>query len=199
MSYVPTPEQALKLVDAYNHEEFHRVHARTVGATMRWFAAKYDPGNEDYWYVVGALHDIDFELYPEQHCVAGIKILARKDVDEGIIHAAMSHGWGLTATPYEPTRQMEKILFAVDELTGIVWAAALVRPSKSTLDMKPKSVKKKFKSEHFAAGCSRKVIRTGAEQLGWTLDELIEQTLAAMQAFEREEKGLLGATVELKG
>jgi predicted hydrolase (HD superfamily) len=110
----------------------------------------------------------------------------------------MSHGWGLTETPFEPTLQMEKILFAVDELTGIIWAAALVRPSKSTLDMKLKSVKKKYKSEHFAAGCSREVISKGAENLGWTLDELIGQTLEAMQAFERSEGGLLGATVALK-
>lgn len=198
MTYVPTPEQALKIVDSYNHEEFHRVHARTVAAAMRWFASKYDPGKEDYWYSVGALHDVDFELYPEQHCVAGVMLLTQKNVDESVIRSAMSHGWGLTETPFEPTLQMEKILFAVDELTGIIWAAALVRPSKSTLDMKLKSVKKKYKSEHFAAGCSREVISKGAENLGWTLDELIEQTLEAMQAFERSEGGLLGATVALK-
>jgi predicted hydrolase (HD superfamily) len=195
--HVPSPEEALELVDRYNAEEYHRVHARIVGAVMRWFAAKYDAGNEDYWYAVGALHDVDFERYPERHCVAGEEILRAEGIDPGVIRSAMSHGWGGTDTPYEPESLMEKVLFATDELTGLIYAAIRMRPSKSTLDMDVKSVKKKFKDKRFAAGCSREVISNGAERLGWTLDELIDQTLQAMQEFERSQGGMPGITVEL--
>ncbi|GHV32234.1 hydrolase [Clostridia bacterium] len=159
-------------------------HARTVSGVMKWFADEYDPGNAEYWAVVGLLHDVDFELYPEEHCVKGEALLRENDVDEGIIRAAMSHGWGLTGTPYEPKLIMEKILFAADELTGLIGAAALMRPSKSCMDLELPSVKKKFKDKKFAAGCSRDVIIQGAESLGWTPDELIERTIAAMRSLE---------------
>ena len=197
VTHVPTRAEALALVDAHNAEEYHRVHARIVGSVMAWYASTYDPGRENYWYVVGALHDVDFEEHPEQHCVAGVDILRAAGVDQGVIRSAMSHGWGLTGTPWEPTEQMEKILYAADELTGLIYAAIRMRPSKSTLDMDLKSVKKKFKDKRFAAGCSREVITDGAERLGWTLDELIVRTLQAMQAFEREQGGMPGITAEL--
>ncbi len=197
MSTIPTPQEALDIVDKYNKEEYHRVHARIVGSVLRWYGRKYEPGNDDLWYAVGALHDVDFELYPDQHCVAGIKILTDEGVDEQVIRSAMSHGWGLTGVQWEPTTLMEKILFASDELTGIIYAAIRMRPSASTLDMDLKSIKKKYKDKKFAAGCSRDVINQGAERLGWTTDELIAQTLEAMQAYERETGGIPGISIEL--
>jgi len=197
MGFIPSPEQARGLADKYNQDEFHRVHARTVGSVLRWYATTYDPDNLDFWYAVGTLHDIDFELYPDEHCVAGQRILAEEGVDESVMRSAMSHGWGQTDVTFEPTTQMEKILFAADELTGLIYAAVRMRPSKSTLDMDLKSIKKKFKDKRFAAGCSRDVIREGAERLGWTLDELMAHTLEAMQNFEREEGGMPGITCEL--
>jgi predicted hydrolase (HD superfamily) len=161
------------------------LHGETVAEVMGWFAQKYDLENIDYWRTVGMLHDIDFGLYPEQHCVKGIELMRDEGIDESIIRSALSHGWGMTETPYEPESIMEKLLFAVDELTGLIGAAALMRPSKSVSDMKLSSLKKKFKDKKFAAGCSRETIAKGAEMLGWELDELLEQTLQAMQATEK--------------
>ena len=178
--------KAWELLRAYNKDHFHLQHALTVEAVMRWFANDLGYGAEaDYWGVVGLLHDIDFELYPEQHCVKCVELLQNGGVPEDMIHAIVSHGYGICAD-VAPEREMEKVLFACDELTGLIWAAALMRPSKSTTDMELKSVKKKFKDKTFAAGCSRDVITRGAEQLGWELDTLIERTLAAMQATEAD-------------
>jgi predicted hydrolase (HD superfamily) len=185
-----TLERAQEILEKYNKEPFHLHHARVVSGVLRWFAAEFDPGNADYWAVVGLLHDVDFELYPEQHCVKGEELLRAEGVDESIIHATMSHGFGiaqpsgLCLNKHEPTHVMEKILFATDELTGLIGAAALMRPSKSVADMELSSVKKKFKDKKFAAGCDRAVITQGAERLGWTLDELLSRTLEAMKNIE---------------
>lgn len=176
--------KAWELLRQYNSDHFHLQHALTVEAVMRYFANALGYGAEaDYWATVGLLHDIDFELYPEQHCVKCVELLKDADVPEDMIHAIVSHGYGLCAD-VAPEREMEKVLFACDELTGLIWAAALMRPSKSTKDMELKSLKKKFKDKKFAAGCSREVIARGAEQLGWELDALLEKTLAAMAATE---------------
>jgi len=170
----------------YNKEAFHIQHGETVSGVMGYFARKHDPGREEYWRIVGLLHDTDFEEYPEEHCVKGIELLRNENVPEDIIKSAMSHGWGLTETPYEPEGVMEKILYAVDELTGLIWATALMRPSRSTMDMEISSVKKKFKDKRFAAGCSRETIKKGAENLGWSLDELINETILAMREVEAD-------------
>jgi len=183
---IPTPAQAREILEKYNKEPFHLRHGETVSGVMGWFAEKHDPNNVDYWRTVGMLHDIDFELYPEEHCVKGIEIMKNEGIDESIIRSAMSHGWGLTKTPYEPENIMEKILFAVDELTGLIGAAALMRPSKSVSDMELSSLKKKFKDKKFAAGCSRETIAKGAEMLGWELDTLLDETLNAMKAIENQ-------------
>jgi putative nucleotidyltransferase with HDIG domain len=172
---------AREILLKYNKEPFHIKHAEIVSRVMRYFAKEYDSANEEMWATAGLLHDVDFELFPEEHCVKGEELLRENGVDEKIIHAAMSHGYGLSSTPYEPTEFMEKILFAVDELTGLIGAAALMRPSKSVQDIEFSSVKKKFKDKKFAAGCSRDVIKLGADNLGWTLDELIEKTILAMR------------------
>lgn len=184
MASIPSPKQAEELLYQYNSEEFHRLHGRTVAGVMRYFAGKYDSGNEDYWYAAGMLHDIDYEQYPEEHCVKGQALLREADVDESLIRSAMSHGWGQTDVQFEPELMMEKVLFAVDELTGLIWAYALMRPEKSTAGMELKSLKKKFKDKKFAAGCSRDTIREGAEKLGWELDRLFSETIAAMQSLE---------------
>ena len=178
MSYIPTPEQALELVKRYNSEPFHIEHAMTVGKVLGNIAAVRDPGIEDYWRAVGILHDIDFEQWPEQHCVKAQELLKELDVDESVIHAVASHGWGLCCD-VEPTRDMEKVLFAVDEFTGLIWAAAKMRPT-GFEGMEAKSVMKKFKDKKFAAGCSRDVITKGAELLGMTVPELADMTLKAM-------------------
>ncbi len=180
MSYIPSPEQALELVKKYNEEPFHIQHAETVSKVLGWFAAKYDPERVEYWKTVGMLHDIDFERYPEQHCVKAVELLRENDVDEGVIHSVVSHGYGLCAD-VEPTEQMEKVLFAVDELTGLIGAAALMRPT-GMEGLGAKSVMKKFKSKGFAAGCSREVIQQGADMLGMELTQLIELTLEAMNS-----------------
>ena len=180
MSYVPTVEQARALVAEYNKEPFHIQHAETVSKVMGEIAKQYDPENVDFWRVVGMLHDIDFEIWPEQHCVKANELLHELDIDEDVIHAAGSHGYGICAD-VEPTKQMEKMLFATDELTGLIGAAALMRPT-GISDMEPKSVMKKFKDKKFAAGCSRDVIRRGAEMLGMELNDLIAMTLDAMRA-----------------
>jgi len=178
---IPTIKQAEEMLAKYNTQLFHLQHGAVVSGVLGWFAKKHDPGNEEYWRVVGMLHDIDFELYPEEHCVKGIEILRNEGVDESIIKAALSHGFGLTETPYEPEVFMEKVLFAIDELTGLIGATALMRPSKSVSDLECSSVMKKFKDKKFAAGCSRDVIRDGAEKLGMTLEELITETILAMR------------------
>ncbi len=175
--------EAYSLLCEYNKEPFHIHHAETVEGVMRWFANQLGYGEDaDFWATVGLLHDLDFEMYPEQHCTKCVEIMRDKELDEKLIHAVASHGWGI-CSDVEPTHQMEKVLYATDELTGLIGAAALMRPSKSVQDMEPKSVKKKFKDKKFAAGCSRDVITKGAEVLGWELDELIAKTLEAMQSF----------------
>ena len=180
MSYIPTPEQAEELVKQYNKEPFHIQHAETVSKVLGEFAKEYDPENVDFWRSVGMLHDIDFELYPEQHCVKANELLHELNIDEDMIHAVISHGYGM-CIDVAPEKYMEKVLFAVDELTGLIGAAALMRPTGMS-DMEAKSVVKKFKDKKFAAGCSRDVIRQGAEMLGMELNELIAKTLDAMRA-----------------
>lgn len=179
-----TREQALALLKQYNQEPFHILHALTVEGTMRWYAKELGyAGEEEYWGIVGLLHDIDFEQYPEQHCVKAPELLRAGGVGEDMIHAVCSHGFGL-CSDVEPEHLMEKVLFASDELTGLIGAAARMRPSKSTQDMEVSSLKKKFKDKKFAAGCSRDVIRDGAARLGWELDELFEKTILAMRSCE---------------
>ena len=180
MSYIPTPEQAEELVKRYNHEPFHVQHAQTVSKVMGEFAKEYDPDRVDFWRAVGMLHDIDFELYPDQHCVKAREMLRELDIDEEMIHAVISHGYGI-CIDVAPELYMEKILFATDELTGLIGAAALMRPT-GLSDMEVKSVMKKFKDKKFAAGCSRDVIRRGAEMLEMDLGELIGKTIEAMRA-----------------
>lgn len=181
-----TREQAYDLLKEYNKDPFHLQHALTVEAVMKWYAKKLGYGEEaQYWGIVGLLHDIDFEQYPDQHCIKAPELLREGGVSEDIIHAVVSHGYGITVD-VAPEREMEKVLFAADELTGLIWAAALMRPSKSTKDMELKSLKKKYKSKGFAAGCSRDVIERGALQLGWDLDKLLTMTLEAMKATEDE-------------
>ena len=181
-----TRERAYDLLKEYNKDPFHLQHALTVEAVMKWYAKELGYGEEaEYWGIVGLLHDIDFEQYPDQHCIKAPELLREGDVSEDIIHAVVSHGYGITVD-VAPEREMEKVLFAADELTGLIWAAALMRPSKSTKDMELKSLKKKYKSKGFAAGCSRDVIERGALQLGWDLDKLLTMTLEAMKATEDE-------------
>ena len=180
MSYIPTVAQAKELVERYNKEPFHIQHAETVSKVMGELAKQFDPDNAEFWAAVGMLHDIDFELYPEQHCVKANEMLHELDIDEEMIHAVISHGYGI-CIDVEPVKFMEKMLFAVDELTGLIGAAALMRPT-GISDMETKSVVKKFKDKKFAAGCSRDVIKQGADMLGWELNELIEKTLNAMRA-----------------
>ncbi len=178
-----TREQAWTLLTTYNKEPFHHQHATTVEGVMRWYANELGYGDEaDFWAVVGLLHDIDFEQWPEEHCSKCVELLQAGGADEKLIHAVVSHGYGL-CSDVEPAHEMEKVLFAADELTGLIGAAALMRPSKSVQDMELKSLKKKFKDKKFAAGCSRDVITQGAERLGWSLDELMDKTLAAMRTF----------------
>lgn len=180
MSYIPTVEQARELVMRYNKDAFHLQHAETVSKVMGELAKEFDPERVDYWAAVGMLHDIDFELYPEQHCVKARELLKELDIDEGVIHAVISHGYGI-CIDVEPELFMEKVLFATDELTGLIGAAALMRPT-GISDMELKSLKKKFKDKKFAAGCSRDVIIRGAGMLGWELDTLLQKTLDAMRA-----------------
>lgn len=184
--------KALELLKKYNKDPFHIQHAFTVEAVMRWYAKElgYEEDME-YWGIVGLLHDIDFELYPEEHCLKAPELLREAEIGDDMIHAVCSHGYGITVgngttIDVEPVHEMEKVLFAADELTGLIWAAALMRPSKSAKDMELKSLKKKYKSSGFAAGCSREVIARGAQQLGWELEKLLEMTLRAMAASEDE-------------
>ncbi|MDE6221014.1 MAG: hydrolase [Lachnospiraceae bacterium] len=176
-------EQAWDLLKEYNKDEFHLEHAEIVGSAMRYFAEKLGYGDEqDFWEVVGILHDLDFEMYPELHCIKEQEILRERGADERLIHAVASHGYALTVD-IKPEHQMEKVLYAVDELTGLIGAVVIMRPSKSVQDLEVKSVKKKYKSKGFAAGCSREVIERGADMLGWSLEELIQQTIDALRSF----------------
>ena len=178
-----TRDRAFELLNEHNKDPFHITHGETVEGTMRYFAREFDPENEEFWGIVGLLHDIDFEMWPEEHCKKAPELLREAGVDEDMIHAIVSHGYGL-CVDVEPEKEMEKVLFACDELTGLIGAAALMRPSKSVQDMELKSLKKKFKDKHFAAGCDREVIKQGAEMLGWELDELLGETLEAMKTCE---------------
>ena len=177
-----TRQQAWELLRRYNAEPFHLRHALTVEGVMRCFAEQrgYDP---EFWGIVGLLHDIDFEQWPEQHCVKASELLREGGADESIIHAVCSHGWAI-CVDIKPEHEMEKILYAVDELTGLIGAVVLMRPSKSVQDLRLKSVKKKYKSKNFAAGCSREVIERGADMLGWTLEDLIQRTIDALKTFQ---------------
>ena len=179
-------EEAWQLLNEYNKEPFHLRHAVTVEGVMKYFVEELGYGDEkEFWGIVGLLHDLDFEQFPEQHCIKEQEIMHERGIDERIIHATASHGYKLTVD-IAPEHEMEKVLYAVDELTGLIGAVALMRPSKSVADMEVKSVKKKYKNANFAAGCSREVIERGAEMLGWTLDELIERTILAMRSCEEE-------------
>ena len=181
-----TREEALELLKEYNKDKFHIKHALTVEGVMKYFAEKLGYGEEkEFWGIVGLLHDLDFEMYPDEHCKKVQEIMKEKEIDEKIIHAVASHGYNLTVD-IKPEHDMEKILYATDELTGLIGAVALMRPSKSVQDMELKSVKKKFKNEKFAAGCSRKVIEDGTQMLGWDLDKLIEETILAMRVDEEK-------------
>lgn len=187
--------QALALLQKYNKEPFHIQHGLTVEGVMRWYAAELGFGDEvDFWGLCGLLHDVDFEVYPEEHCKKAPELLAEIHADEAMVHAICSHAYG-SCSDVEPLHLMEKVMFAADELTGLIGAAAKMRPSKSCMDMELSSLKKKFKDKKFAAGCSRDVIRAGAERLGWTLDELMDKTILAMRACEasiNEEMAALG-------
>jgi putative nucleotidyltransferase with HDIG domain len=179
-------DQAWELLRRYNRDPFHIRHALTVEGVMRWYAGELGyGGEEEFWGIAGLLHDIDFEQFPEQHCVKAAELLREAGADEALIHAVCSHGYALTVD-VKPEHEMEKLLYAADELTGLIWAAALIRPSKSVMDMEVKSVKKKYRAENFAAGCSREVIERGAALLGWDLDRLIGQTILAMRSCETE-------------
>ena len=194
-----TRDEAFTLLKKYNKDPFHIQHALTVEAVMKWYANELGYGeNAEYWGIVGLLHDIDFELYPEEHCLKAPEMLREAGVGEDVIHSVVSHGYGITVgcgatIDVVPEHEMEKVLFAADELTGLIWAAALMRPSKSTKDMELKSLKKKYKSKGFAAGCSREVIERGAEQLGWELQKLLTMTLQAMADCEDEIKAEMDA------
>ena len=179
-----TRSQAWDLLTKYNKEPFHLRHAVTVEHVMGWYARELGYGDQaEYWSIVGLLHDLDFEMWPEEHCEKSQELMRQAGVEESIVRATASHGWGL-CVDIKPEHEMEKVLYASDELTGLIGAAALMRPSKSTADMELKSLKKKFKDKKFAAGCSRDVISSGAELLGWDLDKLLDMTLKAMQAEE---------------
>ena len=177
-----TYEKALDLLKEYNKEDFHLQHAYVVSDVMGWFAQQLGYGEEkDFWALVGLLHDLDYEQYPDQHCIKSQEIMRERGLDERLIRATASHCYGIYVD-IKPEHQMEKVLFATDELTGLIGAAAIMRPSKSVEDMEVKSLKKKFKDKKFAAGCSRDIIQQGADMLGWTLEELMEQTIQAMRA-----------------
>jgi predicted hydrolase (HD superfamily) len=181
-----TKDEAWALLKEFNKEEFHLHHGETVGNVMYYFAKKL--GYEDeapFWELVGLLHDLDFEMYPNEHCIKVQEIMKSRGIDEKMIRAIASHGYGLTEVDIKPEHEMEKVLFAVDELTGLIGATALMRPSKSVQDLGLKSLKKKFKTTTFAAGCSRETIKQGAEMLGWDLDYLLQETILAMREFEK--------------
>jgi predicted hydrolase (HD superfamily) len=179
-----TREEAWELLTEYNQDAFHLEHAQIVEQTMKYFANKLGYGEEaEFWGIVGLLHDLDFEQYPQEHCIKSQEIMRERGIDERIIHATASHGYAITVD-IQPEHEMEKVLYAVDELTGLIGAVVVMRPSKSVQDLELKSVKKKYKSKNFAAGCSREVIERGAEMLGWELDDLICQTIEALRTFQ---------------
>lgn len=187
MGKVPTREEAWELLTEFNKDDFHVKHARMVEGVMKYFAVELGYGDEaEFWDVVGLLHDLDFEVYPDQHCIKSQEILRERGIDERINHATASHGYLLTVD-IKPEHEMEKVLYAVDELTGLIGAVAVMRPSKSTMDLELSSVKKKFKTPKFAAGCSREVIERGAQMLGWELDDLLQRTIYALREVERTE------------
>ena len=182
-----TREAAWNLLKTYNKDPFHLQHALTVEGIMKWYARELGYADEaEFWGIAGLLHDIDFEQFPEEHCVKAPELLKQGGAEDALIHAICCHGWGLTAVEAKPEHEMEKLLFAADELTGLIWAVAIIRPSKSVMDMEVKSVKKKFKTLNFAAGCNREVIEKGAAELGWELDLLIERTILAMRSCEAD-------------
>lgn len=184
MEQTITREAALELLKKYNEDKFHIQHAYTVEGVMRWYAQELGYGEDvDFWGMVGLLHDIDFEQFPEEHCIKAPELLRAGGVGEEMIHAICSHAYGIHVD-VKPEHEMEKVLFATDELTGLIWASALMRPTKSVMGMELKSLKKKYKSKGFAAGCSREVIEKGAEMLGWDLNDLLEKTIKAMEACE---------------
>ena len=188
-----TRQQAWDLLTKYNHEPFHLRHALTVEAVMGWFARELGYGDrEEFWRLVGLLHDLDFEQWPEEHCVKAKELMEREGLDPALIHAVVCHGYGI-CSDVEPEHEMEKVLFAADELTGLIGAAALMRPSRSVQDMELKSLKKKFKDKKFAAGCSRETIEKGAQLLGWELDDLLDRTLQAMRACEGDIEAAVAA------
>lgn len=179
-----TRQQALDLLMKYNKEPFHILHGLTVEGVMRWYANALGYGDQaDFWAMAGLLHDVDFEMYPEAHCIKAPDLLAEVNASPELVHAICSHAYGVCCD-VEPVHQMEKVMFAVDELTGLIGAAARMRPSRSVMDMELSSLKKKFKDKKFAAGCSRDVIKDGAEKLGWTLDEVLDKTIQAMRSCE---------------
>ena len=179
-----TREKALELLMKYNKEPFHILHGLTVEGVMRWYANELGYADEaDFWAMAGLLHDVDFEMYPEQHCIKAPDLLAEVNASPELVHAVCSHAYGVCCD-VEPVHQMEKVMFAVDELTGLIGAAARMRPSKSVCDMELSSLKKKFKDKKFAAGCSRDIIKDGADKLGWTLDETLDKTILAMRSCE---------------
>ena len=190
-----TREQALALLQKYNKEPFHIQHGLTVEGVMRWYANELGYADEaDFWALCGLLHDVDFEMYPEEHCKKAPQLLAEVNASDALVHAVCSHAYG-SCSDVEPQHLMEKVMFAADELTGLIGAAAKMRPSKSCMDMELSSLKKKFKDKKFAAGCSRDVIKEGAERLGWSLDELLDKTILAMRSCEaaiNEEMAALG-------
>ena len=191
METTVTRQQALALLRKYNREPFHLQHALTVEGVMHWYARQLGFGmEEDFWGLAGLLHDVDFEAYPEEHCKKAPELLAEIHAEDTLIHAVCSHGYGLVCD-VEPAHEMEKVLFACDELTGLIGAAVKMRPSKSVMDLEVKSLKKKFKDKRFAAGCSREIITKGAEQLGWSLEELMEKTILAMRSCEENINGEL--------
>ena len=184
MNCTITREQALALLQKYNKEPFHILHGLTLEGVMDWFAKELGYGEEaEFWALCGLLHDVDFEMYPEQHCIKAPDLLAEVNASPELVHAVCSHAYGVCCD-VEPVHQMEKVMFAVDELTGLIGAAARMRPSKSVMDMELSSLKKKFKDKKFAAGCSRDIIKDGADKLGWTLDETLDKTILAMRSCE---------------
>lgn len=186
-----TREEALELLKKYNKETFHLQHAYTVEAVMRWYANELGYAEDaDFWAMAGLLHDVDFENWPEEHCQKAPELLAEINASDDLVHAVCSHGYGI-CSDVEPVDEMEKVLFAADELTGLIGAAALMRPSKSCKDMEVSSLKKKYKDKKFAAGCSRDIIARGAEQLGWPLEELMEKTILAMRSCEDDVAGMI--------
>lgn len=185
MGKIPTRAEAWELLTEFNKDEFHQKHARVVEGVMKYFARELGFGEEEeFWGIVGLLHDLDFEEYPDAHCIKSQEILKERGIDDKINHATASHGYELTVD-VKPEHEMEKVLYAVDELTGLIGAVAIMRPSKSTMDLELSSVKKKFKTPKFAAGCSRDVIMRGAEMLGWELDDLLQKTIYALRDLEQ--------------